>query len=143
MNKQVEGAQSSNIENLETELMGQEMSQMQQDVATGRAKPVESQQLTSAVRRRNRHFHIKQGKRRRHPYRTLNQYQALQNTTSGAATHWEQTMMYENKRSQMPREFKTSGLDGGMTTQMGIATLALENYTKSKEKLMRMYLAGV
>ena len=121
------------------------MGQMQQDIATGRPQPVESQQLPlkASARAKNRHFQIKQGKRRRHPYRTLNQYTALQNTTSNAAQHWEKTMMYENQRAQMPREFKTSGLDGGMTTQMGIATLALENYTKSKEKLMRMYLAGV
>ena len=117
MNKQVEGAQSSNIEKLENELMAQEINQMQQDVATGQAKPVESQALRRGAQRRNRHFMIKQGKRRRHPYRTLNQYHTLQNTNSDAKQHWEKTMMYENKRAQMPREFKTSGLDAGMTTQ--------------------------
>lgn len=144
MNKQVRSAVSDRRQKLEAELIEDKaVNPMVDDIAEGRAAPLEQQQLNRPYVRRNRHFQIKQGLRRKHPYRVLNQYDALQKTHSSAKTNWEKTMMYENERVELPQEFHVEGVDKGMANQMGIATVALDNYKKSKEKLMRMHLVGV
>jgi hypothetical protein len=144
MNKQVSSAVNPRRAQLEMELISREVAdQMTLDVETGHASSVENQKKMRPYIDKNKHFLTKQGLRRRHPVRTLNQYAGVHKTTSGATQNWEQAMLYENERVEMPKDFNVDGMDAGMTNQMGVATIALDNYKKSKEKLLRMHLVGV
>jgi len=143
MNKQVGGKVNDRKAKLESELMGNEMDQMQMDVETGHAAPVENQRKMKPYIDRNRHFQMKQGLRRKHPERVLHQFHGIAKTQSNAKEQWQKAMLHETKRAEMPHDFVVKDQDLGMTNQMGVATISAKNYKDSKEKLMRMHLVGV
>lgn len=97
--------------------------------------------FSGAARSNNRIFQIKQGKRRRHPDRVLHQFQVIKQETEHAESAWEQALLHEQERTEVPMEYKTK--DGGMVSnQMGLVTTALDNYTRSKGKLERVTPVG-
>jgi len=97
----------------------------------------------SAPDRRGRALEIQQGFRRRHPSNVLNRYDGVMKTTSNASSLWEESLIHETKRVELPKDFRPKGDTEGMTNQMGIVNVALDNYKASKNKLQRMYLVGV
>lgn len=90
-----------------------------------------------------RALEIKQGWRRRHPQRVLNQFAGIADTTSSASSKWEEAMIWGTKRVELPEEFRPEGDSDGMSNQLGIVTASLDSYKASKEKLKRMHLVGV
>ena len=64
-------------------------------------------------------------------------------TTSTAASTWEQALLHETKRVDLPKEFRPTGDGDGMVNQVGVVTTALENFKASKGKFSRFHLIGV
>ena len=100
-----------------------------------------STQFSRSMNAQNRQLQIKQGKRRRHPDRVLHQFQVIKQETDSANSVWEQALLHEQERTEIPMDYKTK--DGGMVSnQMGLVTTALDNYTRSKGKLERVTPVG-
>jgi hypothetical protein len=127
---------------LEADLIGETLVG-QQEKETGRAHVNVNDKLLNEGRRQNAQFHIKQGLRRRHPDRVLHQFKGVSNTTSKASHLFEQALLHENDRTELPQEFRPTNDSMGLTNQMGLVTTAMDNYKKSKQKLERMFLVGV
>lgn len=122
------------------------MAQLEADLIGDEMKPDDSEHGHDRVTHPNtygRALEIKQGWRRRHPQRVLNQFSGVVDTTSTASSKWEEAMIYGTKRVELPQEFRPEGDSDGMSNQLGVVTAALDNYKASKEKLKRMYLVGV
>lgn len=138
MNKRPEGV--SRKGELEKELLG-DIVEQQQKVETGKYRN-ETSKFHKNNLRAARGFGIKQGVRRRHPARVLQQHAAIAKETSNAESAWEKALLHEQHRIEIPEEYKTS--DGGMiVNQTGLVTTALDNYSKSRGKFSRTVLAGV
>ncbi len=142
MNKKPGDAGGDRRSQLEADLVGEEMGR-RQEIETGRRHVNEGTQFQQQANRANRTLAISQGVRRRHPHRVLNQFHGINATTSSAASTWEQALVYETKRVELPKEFIPKGDDDGMVNQLGIVTTALENYKASKGKFSRLHLIGV
>jgi len=100
-----------------------------------------STRFSRSMNAQNRQLQIKQGKRRRHPDRVLHQFQVIKQETDSANSVWEQALLHEQERTEIPMDYKTK--DGGMVSnQMGLVTTALDNYTRSKGKLERVTPVG-
>lgn len=109
---------------------------------TGHTHVNESSQFQRDANRLNKQMAIQQGVRRRHPHRVLGQFQGVNSTTSSASTMWEQALVHETKKVDMPQDFRPKGDTEGMSNQMGLVSTALENYKNSKNKLQRLHLVG-
>lgn len=140
MNKRAAGtAGTSRKQELEQELTGKIIDQAQA-VETGKYENTKTN-LSRNARTANRMFQIRQGKRRRHPDRLLNQYQTIKEETTNANSAWEKALLHEQKRIEVPTEYKAK--DSGMVAnQLGLVTTALNNYMKSKYKLERVAPVG-
>ena len=137
MNKRPQGQATSARDKLEKELIGDiENRKLTSD--TGRSTGASPYALEA--RNRNSMFSIKQGVRRRHPNRVLHQFQQVALETSNAETSWEKALMHEQTRTTIPEEYKAKDSDM-LVNQMGLVTTALDNFKKSKEKLVREYKA--
>lgn len=137
MNKRPAGV--SRRTQLEDDLTGQ-IAEKKQEVETGRYQKSDTAQYKQQ-QAENRVFQIKQGKRRRHPDTVLAQFATIKKETTNANSVWEQALLHEQARIEVPAEYKASA-DGMVANQMGLATTALENYTKSKGKLERIVGVG-
>jgi len=93
--------------------------------------------------RQGRAFQIQQGWRRRHPTRVLNQFKGVMSTTSSAGSKWEEALVHNTTKVELPKEFQPKDGMDGMTNQLGVVTAAFENYKASKNKLQRLHLVGV
>jgi hypothetical protein len=113
------------------------------EINTGKVKIDEKNRFQRNAQRDVRLFRIKQGIRKRHPDRVLHQFNGVKNTTSTASTLWEQALIHDTKRTELPQDFRPKGDIDMMTNQMGIVTTALDNYKSSRGKLERMHLVGV
>lgn len=133
-NKQPAHSVESRIAELEADLIGNEL-----DVNDAE----HGQDRVTHPNIYGRTLDIKQGWRRRHPERVLNQFTGVNSTTSSASSKWEEALLYGTKRVELPKEFHPDGDLSGMSNQLGVVTAALDNYRASKEKLKRMYLVGV
>ena len=127
---------------LEADLIGDEMD-MRREMETGRRHINEGTKFQQTANRQNRQLAINQGLRRRHPHRVLNQFDGIMKTTSSAAMTWEQAMLHETKRVDLPKDFRPKDDMEGMSNQVGIVTTALDNYKASRGKFERMHLVGV
>ena len=143
-NKKPSHAVDSRRADLEADLIGEVADESGgQERETGRRQIQDGNKYQQRALRTNRGFTIQQGKRVRHPARVLNQYDAVNATTSDAGTTWEAALMHETKRVELPKEFQSKGDDEMMANQMGIVTTALDNYQASKNKLQRMHLVNI
>lgn len=133
-NKQPANAVDSRMAELEADLIGDEL-----DVDDAE----HGQDRVTHPNTYGRTLEIKQGWRRRHPERVLNQFAGVNDTTSTASSKWEESMVHGTKRVELPREFQPEGDADGMSNQLGVVTAALDNYKASQNKLKRMYLVGV
>ncbi len=87
-------------------------------------------------------FAQKQGFRRRHPSKMLNEYAGVVKTTTNPKMKWEEHIAAENERVQLPETTK-KGRNIYAANQMGLVETALENFVKSKEKLNAIVAVGV
>ncbi len=142
MNKQVAGKAGERRTQLEKDLIGDELS-AKSEVETGRRQVQEPSKFQQAATRDNRMLAISQGFRQRHPNRVLNQFDGVMSTTSAAAMTWEQALIHDTKRVEMPKEFRPSKDTDGMVNQVGVVTTALDNFKASKGKFSRMHLVNV
>ena len=126
--------------------MGSRMAQLEADLIGDEMQPDDSEIGKDRVTHPNtkgRAFEIRQGWRRRHPTRVLNQFKGVTETTSSASSRWEEALVHGTKRVELPQEFRPHDDMDGMTNQLGLVTAALENYKASKNKLTRLHLVGV
>jgi len=122
------------------------MAELEADLIGDEMRPDDAEHGHDRVTHPNtygRALEIKQGWRRRHPNRVLNQFTGVVDTTTTASSKWEEAMLYDTKRVELPQEFRPDSETDGMSNQLGVVTAALDNYKSSKEKLKRMYLVGV
>lgn len=119
---------------LEADLQGEDM--QSDDIDTGKDR-------VTHPNKKGRSFAIKQGWRRRHPTRVLNQFAGATNTTSNASSRWEEALVYGTKRVDLPDEFRPNDDMEGMSNQIGLVSASLDNYKASKNKLGRLHLVGV
>lgn len=124
----------SRMAQLEADLMDDDMRSEDNDIGKDRV---------TRPNKKGRAFESRQGWRRRHPTRVLNQFAGVTNTTSSASTRWEEALVHGTKRVELPEDFRPKDDMDGMTNQIGLVTAALENYKASKNKLQRLHLVGV
>ena len=115
----------------------------QDEIETGARKVREGSRWQQSTTRRNLGFSIRQGVRRRHPNKVLNQYATVAKETKNANSVWEKALMDENERATLDKEYEWHGDGRLMANQMGVVKLALDNYEKSKYKLERAHIVGV
>lgn len=127
---------------LEADLIGEEM-KLRGELETGRRHVNEGTKFQQQANRTFNNLAIKQGLRRRHPHRVLNQFDGVYKTTSSAAMTWEKALLHETKRVDLPKDFRPKDDSEGMVNQMGIVTTALDNYKASRGKFERLHLVGV
>lgn len=143
MNKKVKGPGGDQRRaDLENDLIGDEVTK-NQEMETGRRHVNEGTAFQTNANSANRTLAIQQGFRRRHPHRVLGQFDGVMKTTSTAASTWEQALLHETKRVDLPKEFRPKGDGDGMVNQVGVVTTALENFKASKGKFSRFHLIGV
>lgn len=123
--------------------MDQEADENKNGKMTGRRHVTENSKFQRDAIKGNARLRISQGLRRRHPDRVLNQFRGISETTGESASLWEKALLYEDARVQMPKEFRVVGDSDGMTNQMGVVSVALDNYKASKQKFSRLHLVGV
>lgn len=123
-------------------MIGDELD-MRRELETGRRHINEGTKFQRDANRDNRRLGIVQGLRRRHPHRVLNQFDGVMKSTSSAAMTWEQAMIHETKRVELPKDFRPKDDMEGMSNQVGIVTTALDNYKASRAKFERMHLVNV
>lgn len=114
----------------------------------GQRKVLENTRFQNNALAADSKFNIKQGHRRRHPNRVLHQFSGISETTSSATTQWEEAMLYETKRTELPKEYTPKGDTEGLTNQLGIANVSTKNFKDVHKKnrlgkLQRMHLVGV
>ena len=141
MNRRVASA-SGSVKALESELFGETLlgtSSMNadagRDVSTD-LTPWQKQALSG-----KRRMVIKQGIRRRHPYKVLNQFTAVVQGSKNPTEHWEEAMLDETKRAELPEYYKKAN-SNGYANQIGLVSTAFKNYQESKNKLGAGVLIG-
>ncbi len=143
MNKRPASAVNPRIAELERELQEDGYTK-QQSFSVDAGRDVQTD-LTSGQRRslgQTISFMTRLGRRRRHPESVLGQYAALYKTNNNPKTKYEQFMNEEHKRVEMPETVKKAR-NIYATTQVGLVTLAAENFAKSKAKLTAISSIGV
>lgn len=128
---------------LEASLLDDDTPDNMDDVDTGRSKVLENSRFQRKATTTNKSFRIRQGLRRRHPGRVLNRFKGINSTSSESVSLWEKSMIDETKRVDLPREYRVTGDSDGMVNQMGIVSVALDNYKASKQKFNRLHLVGI
>lgn len=84
---------------------------------------------------------IRQGFRRRHPHRVLNQFTAVVQGSTNPTEQWENAMIEDTERAELPEWYKKTN-NAGYATQIGLVQTALQNFKKSKHKLTSGHLIG-
>ena len=132
---------ASRRSDLEQDLIG-DIEQQKSLTETGKVRKPDGNEFHRKQMAGFMRFATKQGVRRRHPDRVLAQFAQIVKETSNAQSAWEQALMHEQERTEVPEEYKTN--DAGMiVNQTGLVTTALDNFTKSKGKFERTVLTGV
>jgi hypothetical protein len=143
MNKRVKSSVNAKTKELEAELSANDKAvQSTYSVEAGRDVQTD---LTSWQRQalgNQEQFAQKQGFRRRHPSRLLNEYAGVVKTNKNPKMKWEEYIDAENERIQLPETTK-KGRNVYMANQMGLVRTAMENYVKSREKLSSIVPVGV
>lgn len=139
MNKQAKQPKPR-IKELEDELTGN-ITDQQATTETGK-RDVKSDSYSKTQERKYRTFNIRQGNRRRHPTRVLNQYYAVNKDTENAQSIFEKALIHEDEGSKLDKVYKPKAHDM-IADQMGIVTTALDNYVKSKKRFVRSMPVGV
>jgi hypothetical protein len=127
---------------LEADLVDEETG-LKMELETGHRHVNEKSKFQKRANKQNRMLQIKQGLRRRHPNRVLNQYQGIMKTTSSASSLWEKALLHETKRVDITKDFRPKDDADGMVNQMGVVSTALDNYKASKNKFNRLHLVNV
>tara|TARA_R110000851_G_scaffold286630_6_gene440485 strand:+ start:3019 stop:3453 length:435 start_codon:yes stop_codon:yes gene_type:complete len=127
---------------LEASLLEEDESENRMGIETGRRHVEENSKFQRKQTRDGRALRIKSGLRRRHPGNSLNRFSGMNATSSQSASLWEKALLHETKRVDMPKEFRVVGDSDGMVNQMGIVSVALDNYKASKQKFSRLHLIG-
>lgn len=143
MNKRVRGSVSAKTRKLEEELSKQD-ARLGSNYSVEAGRDVETV-LTSWQKQalgNQEQFAVRQGFRRRHPNRVLNQFGAAVKTNVAPKMKWEQFMEADNERASLPETTKKARNDYAVN-QLGLAELAVKNYVASKEKLNSIVLVGV
>jgi hypothetical protein len=137
MNKRVQQKpRDENYERLKEELYAS--STPSQDLDTGTRHVNEQSPWSSSVHEINKHFNAKQGARRRNPQSVLHEFPHVGTSNDT----WTQAMNHEHERAQLEDEFQTSEVGEGMVNQLGVISLAKENFKTSKNKLNRLLVVG-
>jgi len=84
---------------------------------------------------------IRQGWRRRHPHRVLNQFTAVAQGSDNPSEKWEEAMLQDTERAELPEYYKKARTDG-YANQIGLVATAFKNYQQSKNKLSSGVLIG-
>lgn len=143
MNKRVRSSVSAKTKALEDELsVKNTKTQSTYSVEAGRdvqtdLTPWQKQALGSQD-----HFAQRQGFRRRHPSKMLNEYAGVVKTNTNPKMKWEEYIDAENERVQLPETTK-KGRNVYAANQMGLVELALQNFVQSKQKLNAIVAVGV
>jgi len=140
MNKRPNDTMSSNRERLERELIEtveEGAAGQNAEVDTGRSHHPTSWQ--SMLANKMHSFATKQGIRRRHPDRLLQQHDGMitsskQNTQSYAAD----SLNFDQSRVQLPEEYQYDGDSKMLANQYYLVQVAARNAKESREKLMTM-----
>lgn len=140
MNKQPKGATSSNRERLEKELIEsvQEGGAGQNaEVDTGR--PHRETAWQSLLANKMHTFASKQGVRRRHPDRLLQQHDGMiTSSKDNAQSYAADSLNFDQNRVQLPQEYKYDGDSKMLANQFYLVQVAARNAKESREKLMNM-----
>jgi hypothetical protein len=128
---------------LEASLINQNENENVAGIETGRRHIREKSTFQRAATKKAKLLRISQGLRHRHPKTVLNQFKAMASTTSESSSLWEKALVDQTKRVDMPTEYRPSGDSDGMVNQMGIVSVALDNYKASKKKFSRLHLVNV
>lgn len=143
MNKRVSSSVSAKTKELEAELSSKDKAvQSTYSVEAGRDIQTD---LTSWQRQalgNQEQFAQRQGFRRRHPSKMLNEYAGVVKTNKNPKMKWEEFIAAENERVQLPETTK-KGRNVYAANQMGLVQTAMENYAKSREKLSAIVPVGV
>lgn len=142
-NKQPASAVSPQRAALEEELYGNVQNPNNTGIETGRRHVKENSRFQRNASRATNSLRIKQGTRYRHPDQVLNNFKGVTSTTSESASLWEKALVDSDKKLGLPKEFQVSGDSDGMVNQMGIVSVALDNYKASKQKFSRLHLINV
>lgn len=141
MNKRVASA-SGSVKALESELLGETLlskSSINADAGrdvTSDLTPWQRQALGRQTR-----MVIRQGWRRRHPHRVLNQFTTVAQGSTNPTEHWEKAMLDDTKRAYLPEYYKKVKTEG-YANQIGLVSTAFENFKASKNKLSAGVLVG-
>lgn len=140
MNKKPEG--STRVTELEKELIGKE-AEHQQEIEVGRRRVHQGNDWDITTNKGAKMFAVKQGIRMRHPDRVLHNFSAAVTGTDNPESLWEQALMQEQNRINLPQEYRPEGDSKMMVNQLGVVSTALDNYEGSKFKLDRVHMIGV
>jgi hypothetical protein len=130
-------------EALEASLIAQNENENIIGIETGRRHVKENSGFQRRASRQTKALRISQGLRYRHPNQVLNTFKGVTSTSSESSSLWEKSLVDQSKRVNMPKEFKVQGDSDGMVNQMGIVSVALDNYKASKQKFSRLHLVNV
>jgi len=116
---------------LEADLVDEVMEPQRQE-DTGKRDVNEGSKFQKEANKRDRMNQIQSAFRRRHPKRTLDNYNALNRTTSSAGTLAEQAMRGDYDRSENPKEFVYDNDMSSITTMFSVRETAKKNYDTLK-----------
>lgn len=143
MNKRVKSSVSDKTKALEAELSTKNTKdQSTYSVEAGRDVQTDLTGWQKQALGNQDQFAQRQGFRRRHPSRMLNEYAGVVKTSGNPKMKWEQFIQAENERVQLPETTK-KGRNVYVANQMGLVETALKNYVNSKEKLNAIVAVGV
>lgn len=143
MNKRVRSSVSAKTKALEDELSTKNtQTQSTYSVEAGRDVQTDLTSWQKQALGSQDQFAQKQGFRRRHPSKMLNEYAGVVKTNTNPKMKWEQYIDAENERVQLPETTKKSR-NVYAANQMGLVELALENFVQSKQKLNAIVAVGV
>ena len=141
MNKRVASA-SGSVKALESELLGETLtgnSSMNADA--GRDVSTDLTPWQRQALGKQRQLVIRQGWRRRHPDRVLNQFTAVAQGSTNPNEQWEKAMLDDTERTELPEYYKKVKHEG-YANQVGLVATAFKNYQASKNKLSSGILIG-
>lgn len=128
MNKRPGGRRSE----VEDDLVGQTTDQ-QALMETGKDKNV-ADPYSLQHEKRYRKLNISHGHRYRHPDRVLHQYATINKDTEHAESVFEQALIGEDERTNLPSTYKPKG-HTMVANQLGVSQIAEKNFASKKKKL--------
>jgi len=117
---------------LEAELTAEITEQQSDMMDTGKDRVGDP--YSKNLNRKYNKFNIQQGHRRRHPQRVLNQHAGISTSTEHAESVWEQALLHDHERTNIPEEYKPEGHDQ-MATQLGLYEISNKNFNAAKNKM--------